>query len=68
MAKKNKPKSDNTQAPVHEDLENMKIHVNEMGEIVREYDVDDINSFLDKSVKDKKLNNLSSEEDEEKED
>lgn len=35
----------------------MDIRVNEMGEIIKDYDIDDINTFLDKNVKDKKLNN-----------
>ncbi len=58
MAKKNKPKSDNPPpASVPDDLQNMDIRVNEMGEIIRGYDIDDINAYLDKNVKDKKLDN-----------
>ena len=56
MAKKNKPKSDTPKTPVHQDLKTMDIRVNEMGEIIKEYNIDDINAFLDKNVKDKKLN------------
>ena len=56
MSKKNKPKSTADKTPVHEDLKNMDIRVNEMGEIIKEYNIDDINAFLDKKVKDKKLN------------
>lgn len=55
MAKKNKPKSDTPKKPVHKDIKNMDIRVNEMGEIIKEYNIDDINAFLDKNVKDKKL-------------
>ena len=57
MAKKNKPKPQASKAPVHTDLKTMDIRVNEMGEIIKDYNVDDINAFLDKNVKDKKLNN-----------
>lgn len=56
MAKKNKLKSDPPKPSVHEDLKDMDIRVNEMGEIIRDYDIDDINDFLDKNVKDKKRN------------
>lgn len=55
MAKKNKPKSDTPKNTVHKDIKNMDIRVNEMGEIIKEYNIDDINAFLDKNVKDKKL-------------
>jgi len=57
MAKKNKPNSEHPKPSVHEDLKHMDIRVNEMGEIIKDYDIDDINTFLDKNVKDKKLNN-----------
>lgn len=57
MAKKNKPKSDTPKKPTHQDLKTMDIRVNEMGEIIKEYNIDDINAFLDKNVKDKKLSN-----------
>lgn len=58
MVKKNKLKLDpaKPKPTVHEDLKNMDIRVNEMGEIIKDYDIDDINEFLDKNVKDKKLN------------
>lgn len=56
MAKKNKSKSSAPKPAVHSDLKNMDIRVNEMGEIIRDYNIDDINEFLDKNVKDKKLN------------
>ncbi len=57
MSKKNQPKSDTSKPKVHSELKNMDIRVNEMGEIVKEYNIEDINEFLDKNVKDKKLNN-----------
>ncbi|MCC6461660.1 MAG: hypothetical protein IT260_14390 [Saprospiraceae bacterium] len=57
MAKKNKSKPQGSKTPVHADLKSMDIRVNEMGEIIKDYNVDDINAFLDKNVKDKKLNN-----------
>ena len=60
MGKKTKPKNTASPKPsVHKDLKNMDIHINEFGEIVRNYDVEDINTFLDGKVKDKKLNNES---------
>lgn len=39
----------------HERLAGMNIRVNEFGEIIRDYDVDDINAFLNETVKDKKF-------------
>lgn len=64
MAKKNKPKSKpQTETPppsVHDDLRGMNITVNEFGEIIKDYNVDHINAFLDKKVKDKKLDNEAS--------
>ncbi len=64
MSKKNKPKSGAkaaTKPPtVHDDLQGMNISVNEFGEIVKDYNVDTINAFLDKNVKDKKLDGEAS--------
>lgn len=57
MAKKSKSKSDKSKPSVHDQLKSMDIRVNEMGEIIKDYDIDDINSFLDQKVKDKKLDN-----------
>lgn len=57
MAKKKTTKTDKTNPKVHEDLKNMNIRVNEMGEIIKEFDIDEINDFLDKNVNDKKLEN-----------
>ncbi len=61
MAKKDQPKSKQPKPKVHADLDQLDIRVNEMGEIVKDYDVEKINAFLDKNVKDKKLNNDASE-------
>lgn len=55
MAKKSSPKSGTSPKQAHRDLKNMDIRVNELGEIVRDYNVDDINAFLNEKVKDKKL-------------
>lgn len=64
MSKKNKPKSGaktETKPPsVHDDLQGMNISVNEFGEIIKDYNVDTINAFLDKNVKDKKLDGEAS--------
>jgi len=40
---------------VNPDLEGLEIKVNEFGEIIGDYDIDKVNEFLDKNVKDKKL-------------
>lgn len=56
MAKKTKTKaSEKAKAKVHRDIKDMDIRVNEFGEIVRDYKVEDINAFLNEKVKDKKL-------------
>lgn len=54
MAKKTKPKSDAPKASPKKGLKSMDIRVNEMGEIIKDYNIDDINAFLDENVKDKK--------------
>ena len=59
MAKKQKPANKPAKTPVHDALNNMDIRVNELGQIVRDYHIEDINAFLDKHVKDKKLNENS---------
>lgn len=53
MAKKKKPTE--KKARVHKDLEGFEIKVNPLGEISSNYDIDTINDFLDKNVRDKKL-------------
>ena len=44
---------------VHGDLKGFHIKINEFGEIVTNLDVEQLNTFLDKNVVDKKLKNLS---------
>ena len=45
-----------TQDPeTKEALKGLRITVNEFGEIVRDYNIDDINKFLDETVPDKKF-------------
>lgn len=53
MAKKKK--TTEKKARVHKDLEGFEIKVNPLGEISSNYDIDRINDFLDKNVRDKKL-------------
>lgn len=56
MAKKTKtPPKEKTKPAVHRDLKEMDIRINEFGEIVRDYKVEEINAFLNEKVKDKKL-------------
>ena len=61
MAKQNKPSvpkvlKKSVQGPeTKEALKGLRITVNEFGEIVRDYNIDDINKFLDETVPDKKL-------------
>lgn len=55
MAKQIKPKKSPKPAQVHKDLKDLDIRVNEFGEIVKDYNIDDINAFLNENVKDKKL-------------
>lgn len=55
MKKKGKPK-------VHEELEGFDIRVNEFGEIQGNFNIEQLNSFLNKNVEDKKLKNQDEEE------
>lgn len=55
MDKKKKPEPQEAPKPSEEDLKKMNIRVNEFGQIVKDYDVDDINAFLNEKVQDKKL-------------
>jgi len=48
--KKNQKSSD-----IHEELSGFDIHINEFGEIISSYTVDNLNTFLDDKVKDKKF-------------
>jgi hypothetical protein len=49
MAKKKK------KPPIHEDLEGFDISINPFGELESTLDIDKINEFLNKNMKDKKL-------------
>ena len=55
MAKKKK--TSEKKARVHKELEGFEIKINPLGEITSNYDIDQINKFLDKNVYDKKLTN-----------
>ncbi|MBW3128963.1 hypothetical protein [Hymenobacter profundi] len=60
MAKKpvNKKKADpDKKARVHKELEGFEIKVNPLGEITSNYSIEDINKFLNRHVRDKKLVN-----------
>ncbi len=51
-----KNKKDKEEKPeLNKNLEGLDIDINEMGEIEDDFDVDKLNEFLDKNVKDKKL-------------
>lgn len=51
-----KKKEDKAKKPkVSKDLEGFNIQINSFGEIVSDYDLDNINTFLNKNVDDKKL-------------
>lgn len=47
---------------VHKDLDGFDIKINSFGEIQMSYDVDKINSFLNKNVDDKKLREQDTDE------
>ncbi len=51
MAKKGEEKK----AKVHKELDGLELKINDMGEVESSIDIDRINKFLDKNVKDKKL-------------
>jgi len=48
------------QPEVHEELQGFEIYVNNLGELSSTFELDKINSFLNKMVIDKKLNSDSS--------
>jgi hypothetical protein len=52
--KKNDPEK---KARVHKELEGFEIKVNPLGEITSNYSIEDINQFLNRHVRDKKLVN-----------
>jgi hypothetical protein len=60
MAKKKK--TTEKKARVHKELEGFEIKINPLGEITSNYDIDQINKFLDKNVYDKKLTKQEEEE------
>jgi len=47
---------------VHPELPNFDIHINSFGQIVRSHDIDQINAFLNKNLKDKKIDKLPNDE------
>jgi hypothetical protein len=53
--KKKQEKKTNNQANVHEELKGLEININPFGEIETNYDIQEINKFLNKHVDDKKL-------------
>jgi len=57
MAKENKPKQTSLKTPKKTPVipESIDIQVNELGQIVRNFDIDKINSFLNEHVPDKKF-------------
>ena len=55
MAKKKISKKDRESPKVNKELSGFDIKINSFGEIVTSYDLDKINTFLDKNVEDKKL-------------
>lgn len=56
MSQKEEPKEDKPK--VHKDLAGFDIKINTFGEIQMSYDIEKINSFLNKNVEDKKLKDL----------
>ena len=57
---KKKPKKGDPE--VHDDLKGFDIKINEFGEIVSNFDVDQLNDFLDENVEDKKFKELDVED------
>ena len=51
---KKKPKKGNPE--VHNELDGFNIKINEFGEITSNFEVDQLNNFLNENVEDKKLN------------
>ncbi len=48
-------KSKNRKPKVHEELNGFEMKINALGELVSNYDIDQINTFLNRNVADKKL-------------
>ena len=59
MPKKMKKKGN---PEVHKDLKGFDIKINELGEIKGNFDIEELNDFLNREVSDKKLNHLQEEE------
>lgn len=43
---------------MHDELKGFDIKINEFGEIISSFEVDDLNEFLDENVEDKKLKEM----------
>lgn len=55
MAKKNKPAPQQPAPKKKAGLPDLEIYIDEQGRIVKNYDVADVNNFLNKHAPDKKL-------------
>lgn len=55
MTAKKTPKKKNEMPRVHPELEGFNIEINSFGEVKTNYDLDKLNLFLNKNVKDKKF-------------
>ena len=55
MGKRKKTSKKEEKPRIHKDLEGLGVYVNEFGEIISNYNVEEINRFLNKEVGDKKL-------------
>lgn len=61
MPKKMKQEGD---AEVHKDLKGFDIKINKLGEIKGNFDIDELNAFLNREISDKKLTHLKEDEEE----
>ena len=50
------------QPEVHEELKGFDIKINKLGEIKGNFDIDQLNAFLNREIDDKKLKHLQEEE------
>ncbi len=55
MSKSKQTKIPPKPAPTQTDLKQVSLHINAFGEIIRDVKTDQINTFLDENVPDKKL-------------
>lgn len=62
MAKKKKEKPENPD--VHDELKGFNIKINEFGEIISSFEVDELNEFLNENLEDKKLLDAQKQEEE----